>query len=153
MKIRASLTLVAALCLAQSAAAQSWDAQQTAVWQAVAKTWEMDQKQDSSWMTSMTHANVSGWSSQNPAPRSRASMLKWTKVNNENSKVLTLELSPLSIATADGAAVAHYYYSTANEDREGKRSTEHGYCSDTLIKQGDAWVYLGWNCGELPKKN
>lgn len=146
------IALAVAGLVASHASAQSWDAQQTVVWQVISKTWDMDQKQDNSWMTSMTHANVSGWSMANPMPRSRASLLKWSKLNQENSKVLMVELSPISIATSEGAAVAHYYYTTANENREGKRETEHGYCSDTLVKQGESWVYLGWNCGQLPAK-
>jgi hypothetical protein len=146
----AVLALAFAGLVPTCASAQSWDAQQTAVWQVIATTWDMDQKQDNSWMTTMTHPNVSGWSMKNPAPRSRASLLKWSKLSQESSKMLMFELSPISIATSENAAVAHYYYTTANEDREGKRETERGYCSDTLIKQGDSWVFLGWNCGQLP---
>lgn len=133
------------------ATAQSWDATQSAVWAVIAKTWEMDQQKDGSWLTAMTHANVSGWSMSNPAPRGRASLVRWDKYNVDNGKILMTELSPLSIAVSDGAAVAHYYFTTANENREGKRELEHGWCSDTLVRQGEAWVFLGWNCGELKK--
>ena len=58
---------------AASAGAQSWDAQQTAVWAVVEMTWKMDEQKDGSWITGMTHAKVSGWSMSNPAPRGQAS--------------------------------------------------------------------------------
>lgn len=147
----AAMFVTASMLAAGSAAAQSWDADQTAVWAVVEKTWKMDEQKDGSWITGMTHAKVSGWSMSNPAPRGQASLARWNKYSSENGKVLMTELSPLAIAVGDGAAVVHYYYTTANENREGKRENEHGWCSDTLVKQGEAWVYLGWNCGELKK--
>ena len=152
MKLLKTTLGAIALCgfISGTVSAQSWDTQQTAVWQAVAKTWDMDQKQDDSWISEMTTANVSGWSMSNPAPRGRDSLVRWSKLNRENSKMLAFELSPLSIAVSGGAAVAHYYYSSASENKEGKRETEHGYCSDVLVKQGDGWTYLGWNCGKIP---
>lgn len=152
MKLAKSIigAAILAACAVTSAGAQSWSAEQTAVWQTVQKTWEMDQKQDSSWITSMTHPNVAGWGTQNPAPRNRQSMARWAKFDSEESKLLMFELAPLSIATADDAAVAHYYYSTSSQGADGKRKTEKGYCTDTLVKQGDGWVFLGWNCGVIP---
>jgi hypothetical protein len=143
---------VVAACCVTAASAQTWNPQQTAVWQVVQKTWEMDQKQDGSWMTSMTHANVAGWGMQNPTPRNQQSMARWSKFDHENNKILMMELAPLSIATSEHAAVAHYYTTVVGQDHEGKRKTENGYCTDTLVKQGDAWVFLGWNCGTLPSK-
>lgn len=151
MKLAKSIIGIAviAACSVTAVSAQSWNAQQTAVWQVVEKTWEMDKNQDESWMTSMTHPNVSGWGMQNPAPRNRQAMARWAKFNYANEKILMLELAPLSIAMSDNTAVVHYYSTVAMERAGGKRETENGYCSDTLVKQGDTWVFLGWNCGEL----
>lgn len=143
---------VVAACSITAASAQSWNPQQAAAWQVVQKSWEMDQKQDVTWITGMTHPNVSGWSMRYPAPRNQKSMANWYKFDSANSKIVMMELVPLSIATSENAAVVHYYYTTANEASDGKRTTENGYCSDTLVKQGDAWVYLGWNCGVMPSK-
>jgi hypothetical protein len=143
--------LAVAAVLSTSATAQSWDADQTAVWQAIDKTWDVDDV-DSAWLSSMTHPKVSGWDTSNPAPRGRDAMVGWAKINRESGKALMVELSPLSITTTESTAIAHYYYSMLTEAKDGKRETEHGYCSDTLIKQDSGWVYLGWNCGELAKK-
>lgn len=146
-------SIVAAAVIAASgtsaAAAQTWTEQQAAVWKVVEKTWEMDQNQDVTWLTAMTHANVSGWGMQNPAPRNAQSLTRWSKFSQETEKMLMYELTPLSIAVSEHAAVAHYYTSVAMQDADGKRKTENGYCSDTLVRQGDGWVFLGWNCGEL----
>lgn len=140
------------LMSATSASAQSWNAEQTAAWQAAAKTWAMDQNQDSSWMTTMTADNVTAWNTGNPAPRGRAAMVRWREITSADSKMLAHELAPQAIAVSDRTAVVHYYWSTLSEGKDGKRKTEHGYCSDTLIKRGDSWVFLGWNCGEIPGK-
>jgi hypothetical protein len=140
--------LVAA-CGVSAAHAQSWNAQQSEVWKVVEKTWEMDKNQDEGWLTSMTHANVAGWGTQNPAPRNAQSMARWSRFSQETEKMLMYELAPLAIAVSEHAAVVHYYSTVAMQDADGKRKTENGYCTDTLVKQGSGWVFLGWNCGEL----
>ena len=150
ISMKLSLTLI--LLFATSANAQSWDAEQSAAWQVIAKTWAMDESQDSSWLSTMTTDNVSAWNPSNPAPRGRASLVKWRELTGGDNKTLTHELAPQSIAVSNGTAVAHYYWTTLNEGKDGKRKTEHGYCSDTLVKRGDSWVFLGWNCGDIPGK-
>lgn len=154
MKVVRSIVAAAMLaaCGVSVSSAQSWNEQQAAVWSVVEKTWEMDKNQDPGWMTSMTHANVAGWGTQNPAPRNAQSMLRWSKFSQETDKMLMYELAPLAIAVSEHAAVAHYYSTTAMQGADGKRRTEHGYCTDTLVKQGGGWVFLGWNCGELKAK-
>lgn len=34
---------------------------------------------------------------------------------------------------------------------EGKNETTHGRCSDTLVRDGGKWVFLGWSCSDEPK--
>jgi len=150
---RTACALIGAIALLSTQAmAQTWDAQQTAVWEAVSMTWEIEQAEESSWIADMTTANVSGWSTGNPAPRGRDSLRKWNKLQRANSETMAYELAPLSIAVSGSAAIAHYYYTDMSVDGDGKRETAHGYCSDTLVKQADKWVYLGWNCGDIPAK-
>ena len=150
-----SITVLSGLLIAGlfsvSANAQSWNAEQTAIWQAIGSTWDV-KDEDGAWLSSTTHASVSGWNRETPAPRSRDAMINWGKLSRESGKAVIVELSPLNIVTANGAAVAHYYYSTMSESKEGKRETEHGSCTDTLIMQDKKWVYLGWSCGEISKE-
>ncbi len=149
-----SIALVSGLLVAglfsTTTLAQSWDADQTSVWQAVEKTWDVNDV-DGTWLNTTTHPDVSGWSRSAPAPRSRPSLINWNKFHRESGKALIVELSPLKIVTVNSTAVAHYYYSMISESTEGKRETEHGSCTDTLTKQDENWLYLGWSCGELAK--
>jgi ketosteroid isomerase-like protein len=46
-------------------------------------------------------------------------------------------------------AVAHYYYSEMNEDKDGKRETTHGRYTDVLIREEGKWRYFTWSGGEL----
>lgn len=143
--------LLAAGLVSPTANAQSWDAEQAAVWKVIESTWDVNDV-DGQWLNTATHSKVSGWNRSAPAPRSRAALVNWTKISRESGKAVIVELAPLSIVNANGAAVAHYYYSMINEAKDGKRETEHGSCTDTLVMQDKKWVYLGWSCGEIVSK-
>ena len=53
-------------------------------------------------------------------------------------------------AIRGGAAVVHYYASVSEEDQDGKRETTTSRCTDTLIREGGQWLYLGWFCFNEP---
>ena len=144
--------LVAITLGAGSAQAQAWSAEQTAVWTVVSSTWERDLKKDSGWMQDATHASVSAWGMTNPAPRNRDSLVRWARHSNELSTMLIYELSPHAIVVAGDTALAHYHYTTASRNAEGKVENTIGRCSDTLVKSGGRWVFLGWSCSDEPKK-
>lgn len=131
--------------------AQTWSAEQTAVWTVVSSTWERDLKQDSGWIKDTTHASVSAWGMNYPAPRNRDSLGRWAEHGKTVSTMQIFELAPHAISIAGNAAIAHYHYSTANKTAEGKSETIHGRCSDTLVREGERWVFLGWSCSDEPK--
>ena len=133
--------------------AQSWTAEQSAVWKAVSATWDKDVKQDSSWITNDTHPGVSAWSGDYPTPRGRDSILRWNKVNQQSQKMTDYDLSPGAISIAGDAAIAHYYYSTASKNADGKTEITHGRCSDTMVRENGRWLFLGWSCSDEPKRS
>ena len=63
------------------------------------------------------------------------------------------ELYPAGIVVVGSMAVAHYYYSTAAEDRDGKRKTTHGRYTDVLINQNGKWMFIAWRGGDDPRLN
>jgi ketosteroid isomerase-like protein len=63
------------------------------------------------------------------------------------------ELKPAGIVVVGTTAVAHYYYSTAAEDRDGKRKTTYGRYTDVLIKQDGNWVFIAWRGRDDPRLN
>ena len=151
--LRLSVLIVSSL-FAGSAFAQSWTDAQAAAWKVSADTWERDLKQDSGWIEDATHAAVTGWGSDYPAPRNRASLLRWADHGKTVSKMTMYDLSPLAITVTEHAAVVHYYYTTASKAAlDGKVETVHGRCTDTLVRDGGQWKFLGWSCSDEPKRS
>ena len=147
------LTPLIALVLPMSAAAQQWDQDQTEVWNKIVAQWEAAKAKDLTWTEKDLDPSFLGWSDAYPMPRNKAATEKWERYNSENSKTLIEELYPVGIVVVGSTAVAHYYYSTAAEDREGKRKTTHGRYTDVLIKQDGNWIFIAWRGGDDPKFN
>jgi hypothetical protein len=154
MKIsnKAAWCAVLAVALVSAAAqAQTWSAEQQAAWAASESTWERDLNKDSGWINDATHASVSAWGMDYPAPRGRDSVHRWAQHGQSTGTMLMYDLAPLAIVVAGDTALVHYYYTTASKTAEGKNETTHGRCSDTLVRDGGKWVFLGWSCSDEPK--
>lgn len=139
------------LALPVLSAAQEWSPEQTEVWKVIVAQWDADQAGDSTWTETALHASFQGWSNESPMPRDKESTKKWNKYGSENSTTHAQELSPVGIVVVDSTAVAHYFYSTAAEDRTGKHKTTHGRYTDVLIKQDGEWIFISWHGGDDTK--
>lgn len=151
MKRAAVLMSMIALVMPMSVAAQEWDSDQTEVWNTIVAQWEASKAEDLTWPTTALHPAFLGWSDVYPMPSSKAAVGKWNRYNVENSTTLAQELFPVGIVVVGSTAVAHYYYSTAAEGRDGKRKTTHGRYTDVLIKQDGKWTFIAWRGGDNPK--
>ena len=142
------LMILAALAVlvVSVATAQEWSAEQKEVWKVVKWTWDED---DEDWCAKVCHPNLLAWGNENPAPRNREQVSAWWKRTSEMSTTLEAEVTPIGIAIQGNTAVAHYFYSTLSEDKDGKRTTENGRYTDVLIKEDGKWVYFTWSGGEL----
>lgn len=147
-----SVALVGAGLLAGPIQAQTWNAEQTAAWEASKATWERDLNKDSGWINDATHASVSAWGMEYPTPRGRSSLHRWAQHSQSTNTMQMYDLAPLAIAIGGDTALVHYYYTTASKNAEGKNETTHGRCSDTLVRDGGKWVFLGWSCSDEPKR-
>ncbi len=147
---RAVLVGGVALCVLTSpVVAQTWTAEQQAVLAVVEDTWT---ENDPTWVTRLTHPEMLGWSNVNPMPRDQATTSRWSEHGLESSTGLMHTLAPVGIAIRGDVAVVHYYASVSAEDREGKRETTTSRCTDTLTREGNAWLYLGWFCFDEPSE-
>jgi len=153
MRKAALLVSLIALVLPVTAAAQDWSAEQTEVWDTILAQWEASKAKDLTWPERVLHPSFVGWTDENPMPNKKASVDEWTRYSSENSQVLMQELYPAGIVVVGSTAVAHYYYSTAAEDRDGKRKTTHGRYTDVLINQDGNWIFIAWRGGEDPRLN
>jgi len=147
MKHIPTILALMAILVAPAAIGQEWSAEQQEVWKVVKWTWEVDPGTD--WCAEVCHPNLLAWGNDAPAPRNREQIRKWWKRGQETSKDLDAEVTPIGIAIQGDTAVAHYYYSQLSENKEGKRTTEHGRYTDVLIREDGKWMYFTWSGGEL----
>lgn len=147
------LSLLFALVLSAPAMAQDWSPEQTEVWNVIVAQWDSDKASDHTWTERSLHQSFLGWSDENPMPSDRDSVKRWENYSSENLKVLEQELYPVGIVVEGTTAVAHYFYSVAAEDREGKRKTTHGRYTDVLVKTDGVWLFIAWRGGDDPRFN
>lgn len=151
MRRAAILALLIALGLPATAIAQDWSPEQTEVWNTIVAQWDASKAKDHTWPDTFLHPSFLGWSDEFPMPRNKAGTKEWEKYSSQNSQVEVQELSPVGIVVVGSTAVAHYYYSTATEDREGKRETTHGRYTDVLVKEDGKWLFIAWRGGDDPQ--
>ena len=147
------LALVISLGLPTIAIAQDWSPEQTEVWNTIVAQWDASKAKDHTWPERTLHPSFLGWPDEFPMPRDKAGVEEWEKYGSENSKVHVQELSPVGIVVVGSTAVAHYYYSTAAEDRKGRRETTHGRYTDVLVKQDGKGLFIAWRGGDDPRFN
>ena len=72
----------------------------------------------------------------------------WDRFNNEQSELIAHELYPLSIVVHDDVAIAHYVYTSANEDKDGKVEVSNGRYTDVLVRTDNGWKFIAWHGGD-----
>jgi hypothetical protein len=143
------LTLFSVLLTAfGSAAAQDTLDDQADVWATVEEQWASDEKGEKKWIDRLLADDFSGWGNNSPAPRNKSSTRMWDRFNDEQGNTVMHELYPLAIVVHDDVAVAHYLYSSAYEDKEGKVKMNEGRYSDVLIRTDDGWKFIAWHGGD-----
>lgn len=138
---------------ATSLPAQQWSAEQQEVWTVIQAQWAATMEKDATWPDRFLHDDFLGWGNDTPAPRGKSSQGMWSRYEMENATTLVQELYPIGIVVEGNTAVAHYFYSTASENRKGDRETTHGRYTDVLVKEGDSWRFIAWQGGDDPDKD
>lgn len=114
----------------------------------IERQWEAAQKSDQDEVDGMLADNFMGWSRSSPAPRSKKSTSKWSRITDkEVGNILRYELYPLSITVHGDVAVAHYLYSTAFKAKDGEVKMHNGRYTDVLIRGEDGWEFVAWHGG------
>lgn len=121
---------------------------QADVWATVEEQWAADEKGDKKWVDRLLADDFSGWGNNSPAPRNKASTKMWDRFNDEQGKSVIHELYPLAIVVRGDVAVAHYLYSNAYEDKDGKIEMNKGRYSDVLVRTGKGWKFIAWHGGD-----
>ena len=126
--------------------AQEWNAAQTEVWNVVLASYADIENQDANWSTKWVTEDAMVWGGSYPMPRSRDAVQRWDSYQMPQSKTMISNYAPTAIVVHGSTAVAHYYFSSGDKNKEGKHKTTHGRCSDVLAKDGDSWKFVAWHC-------
>ncbi|NIL93260.1 MAG: hypothetical protein GTO71_02200 [Woeseiaceae bacterium] len=114
----------------------------------IEEQWERVQDGDTDWLDEELLDRFSGWPSHAPAPRSKASTGKWNRFFETQRKMVEHELFFQNIVIHGDVAVAHYFYTSASEDKNGDVEVDNGRYTDVLVRTEDGWKFLAWHGGD-----
>jgi ketosteroid isomerase-like protein len=151
--MKSSLTLkillpMMSLFLAHAATAQQSTDDAADVILAIEEQWQAVQNGDDDWIDDKLHDRFSAWPNESPAPRSKLSTRKWTRFFATQGRLVEHELYFQNIVVDGDVAVAHYFYTSANEDNDGELEVTNGRYTDVLVRTDDGWKFLAWHGGE-----
>lgn len=153
MKKLIQFTAVSMLLMAGAAQAQTWSDEQSEVWNVILASYVDIDKKDLNWTDKWVTEDALVWGSAYPMPRSRDSAKRWDAYQFPMSETLISEYSPVGIVVHGSTAVAHYYSSSGERNKEGKQKTSHGRCTDILAKGDDGWKFVAWHCADEPSND
>ena len=154
MKIATTLTSLLGCCLliaAGTAVAQEAQMDQdhaVDVWATIEQQWNEQEDGKSKWVDNLLTEDFSGWDKQSPAPRSKASTKMWNRFSEQVTDMVAHELYPVRIVVNGDVAVAHYLYTSASKNQDGKIETSNGRYTDVLLRTDDGWKFIAWHGGE-----
>ena len=118
------------------------------VWSVVEQQWDAEKSGDKKWIDNYLADNFSGWQTNSPAPRSKASTKMWDRFADSQGSLVAHELYPLQIVVHGDVAVAHYLYSSAYKSKDGDVEMNNGRFSDVLVRTEDGWKFFSWHGGD-----
>jgi ketosteroid isomerase-like protein len=151
MTVRNMLKLVATttvLCLSSAAFAQDTADDEADVILTIEEQWEAQQDGDKEWLDEMLADNFSAWPNSAPAPRSKSSTKLWNRFAETQGRMIEHELYFQNIAVHGDVAVAHYFYTSANQDKDDEVEVSNGRYTDVLVRTDDGWKFLSWHGGD-----
>lgn len=153
MNFKTILIAAAAASLPAAAAAQApaWSPEQTAVWNVVSQSWADEVARNGRWPASYVHDRVVAWDSSWPFPRYRASLEKWTRFRETDTRTLEYEIAPAAITISGDTAVVHYTGVNVSQRAQDKPDREMFGAVETLVRSGGSWKFLsvtGFDLGD-----
>ncbi len=115
---------------------------------AIEEQWQAVEKGEEDWIDERLHEKFSGWPVDSPAPRSKLSTAKWHRFFSTQGRMVAHELFFQNIVVNGDVAVAHYFFTSANEDNDGDVEIDSGRYTDVLVRTDDGWKFLAWHGGE-----
>jgi len=136
------------LLLAGVTSAQDIQDDEADVWSTIEDQWESEENGNKDWIDRLLVDEFSGWPKNSPAPRSKASTRMWDRFSDDQGKTIEHELYPYRIVVHDDVAVAHYYYTSAFQDKDDEVEVSNGRYTDILVRSENGWKFLAWHGGD-----
>ncbi|MHB1922806.1 MAG: YybH family protein [Chitinophagaceae bacterium] len=143
---RWGLLVLLPICLnIQSVTAQiQWTPDQKAVWQTETSITDLLVKGD--WQTAATYYDDSyqGWPISSPIPIPKSELVDEVSYRmSQGGKYIFWNIVPIIIWVKGDYAYTDYYYQSIWQDKEGKKTTNHGKWLDVLMKKNGKWLLVG----------
>jgi ketosteroid isomerase-like protein len=104
------------------------------VWAVIEQQWEASEQGETDWIDELLADRFSGWMRGSPAPRGKESIRMWQRFESKMWDGEQHELFPLSIVVQGETAIAHYLYTNAGKDGDGKLKVVTGRFTDILVR-------------------
>jgi len=114
----------------------------------IEEQWEADQDGDNDWLVEKLVEDFSAWPTIAPAPRSRSSTQLWSRFADTQGQMVEHELYFQNIVVHGDVAVAHYFYTSAYQDKDDSVDVTNGRYTDVLVRTEDGWKFLAWHGGD-----
>ena len=143
-----SVYLLSATCALAQDDMSDTTSDEADVWATVENQWDADETGDKKWPDEMLADDFSGWAKESPAPRSKTSIKRWDRFNDQQGNIVAHELYPLAIVVHGDVAIAHYLYTSAYRDKDDKVEMSNGRYTDILVRTDDGWKFIAWHGGD-----
>ena len=148
------LVTFVALCAVSSAQqGDSWNEEQTEVWNIVSQSWEDDVARNGEWPAAYIHEDVVAWDADWPLPRKGDSVARWARFSDQSNTTLMYELFPVAIVVVGDTAVVLYSVVQVSENYEKKRERSSDGLVETLVRDGDTWKFLSLTGFDIDSDN
>jgi len=114
----------------------------------IEEQWQADANGDNDWLDEQLLEKFSGWPKNAPAPRSQSSTRKWDRFDDDQSETVEYELYFQNIVVHGDVAVAHYFYTSASQDKDDQVEVSNGRYTDVLVRTDDGWKFIAWHGGD-----
>jgi len=147
-KLRLALSTLLFVFVSGTAVAQDKADDEADVILTIEEQWDAEQKGNKNWIDERLVREFSGWPKAAPAPRSKSSTKKWDRFSDSQGETIEHELYFQNIIVRGDVAVAHYFYTSAYQDSDGKVEVSNGRYTDVLVRTEDGWKFIAWHGGD-----
>ena len=147
-----TICIIAGCFAVNTASAQlAWTPEQKAVWKTETTITDLWIKGDNTASLAYYDDSYQGWPNAAPIPVPKENMA--ARINYmaaQGGKLVYFNAIPIVIWVKGDFAYTDYYYAAIYQDKDGKKTNDHGRWLDVLMKKDGKWVLVGDHGGADP---